>query len=71
MHLSAEKQASGEARYTDDMPRLEGETYAALVLSDRAHAKFTLDSSDVEMLEVKSASAADNVCLFYCSSLCL
>ena len=52
MHLSAEKQASGEARYTDDMPHLVGEMYAGLVLSDRAHAKFVLDFSDVEKLEV-------------------
>ena len=52
MHLSAEKQASGEARYTDDMPHLEGEMYAALVLSERSHAKFVLDSGDVEKLEV-------------------
>ena len=52
MHLSAEKQASGEAHYTDDMPRLEGELYAGLVLSERAHAKFVLDSGDVEKLKV-------------------
>ena len=58
MHLSAEKQASGEARYTDDMPRLEGEMYAALILSDRAHAKFVLDASDVEKLEVWSSSTS-------------
>ncbi|KAF8940224.1 hypothetical protein BGZ58_007350 [Dissophora ornata] len=37
--VSAIKQATGEAQYTDDMPKLHNELYGALVLSSRAHAK--------------------------------
>jgi xanthine dehydrogenase/oxidase len=38
-HLSGLKQATGEALYVDDIPKHESEKYAALVLSDRAHAR--------------------------------
>lgn len=38
-HLSALKQATGEAVYVDDMPRFENELYMALVMSSKAHAK--------------------------------
>lgn len=38
-HLSALKQATGEAEYVDDMPRQERELFGALVLSSKAHAK--------------------------------
>ncbi|XP_052058893.1 xanthine dehydrogenase/oxidase-like isoform X1 [Mytilus californianus] len=39
VHLSAMKQATGEAIYVDDMPSFEGELYLALVTSTQAHAK--------------------------------
>ncbi|KAJ1885101.1 hypothetical protein LPJ66_010290, partial [Kickxella alabastrina] len=38
-HLSALKQVTGEARYIDDMPALQGELYLGLVMSARAHAR--------------------------------
>lgn len=38
-HLSAMKQATGEAIYVDDMPSYEGELYLCLVTSQKAHAK--------------------------------
>ncbi|XP_071455101.1 xanthine dehydrogenase/oxidase-like [Hetaerina americana] len=38
-HLSAFKQATGEAVYCDDLPHLEDELYLSLVFSTRAHAK--------------------------------
>lgn len=38
-HLSALKQATGEAEYIDDMPPQHQELYGAMVLSSRAHAK--------------------------------
>ncbi|KAL0831376.1 hypothetical protein ABMA28_002200 [Loxostege sticticalis] len=38
-HLSAFKQATGEAIYFDDIPIAENELYLALVLSTKAHAK--------------------------------
>ncbi|MGN6231582.1 MAG: xanthine dehydrogenase molybdopterin binding subunit [Trinickia sp.] len=38
-HESAELHVSGEARYTDDLPELEGTLYAALGLSRHAHAR--------------------------------
>ncbi|KAI8348586.1 molybdopterin binding aldehyde oxidase/xanthine dehydrogenase [Mortierella sp. GBAus27b] len=37
--VSAVKQTTGEAIFTDDMPGLQNELYAALVLSTRSHAK--------------------------------
>lgn len=38
MHLSAVKQAAGEAVYCDDIPHFENELYLALVTSTKAHA---------------------------------
>lgn len=38
MHMSAFKQATGEAVYCDDMPKFREELYLALVLSTKAHA---------------------------------
>lgn len=39
VHLSGYKQATGEALYCDDIPKLRDELYLALVLSTKAHAK--------------------------------
>lgn len=39
VHLSAYKQATGEALYCDDIPKLKDELYLSLVLSTKAHAK--------------------------------
>ncbi|KAK2796441.1 hypothetical protein FQN50_009552 [Emmonsiellopsis sp. PD_5] len=38
-HVSALKQATGEAQYTDDIPVQRNELYGCLVLSSKAHAK--------------------------------
>ncbi|KAJ2794020.1 hypothetical protein H4S07_006877, partial [Coemansia furcata] len=38
-HLAALKQVTGEARYVDDMPALQGELHVGLVLATRAHAR--------------------------------
>lgn len=38
-HLAALKQTTGEAQYTDDIPRLANELSGCLVLSTKAHAK--------------------------------
>nr|P08793.1 RecName: Full=Xanthine dehydrogenase; Short=XD [Calliphora vicina] len=47
IHASALKQATGEAIYCDDMPRMENELYLALVLSTKAHAKIlSIDASE-------------------------
>lgn len=51
MHLSALSHATGEARYTDDIPKMAGELYAGLVLSTHAHANFTVDWSPALSLE--------------------
>ncbi|XP_061897581.1 xanthine dehydrogenase/oxidase isoform X2 [Entelurus aequoreus] len=49
MHLSALKQATGEAVYCDDMPLFEQELYLALVTSSKAHARIlSIDSSAAE-----------------------
>lgn len=53
MHLSALKQATGEALYIDDLPYMEREMYAGLVLSERAHATFTLDASSIDDMTVR------------------
>lgn len=45
MHKSALVQASGEARYVDDIPQQEGELHAGLVMSTHAHAKISVDWS--------------------------
>lgn len=47
VHASAFKQATGEAVYCDDMPKLDDELYLALVLSTRAHAKLiSIDATE-------------------------
>lgn len=47
IHVSAFKQATGEAIYCDDMPKWENELYLALVLSTKAHAKIlSIDPSE-------------------------
>ncbi|KAM7365749.1 hypothetical protein PAMP_016661 [Pampus punctatissimus] len=51
MHRSAISQATGEAVYTDDIPRTDGELFLALVTSSRAHAKIIgLDVSEALQL---------------------
>ncbi|CAJ1435375.1 unnamed protein product [Effrenium voratum] len=39
MHRSALPQCTGEAKYTDDMPKLPGTLHGVFVLSERPHAK--------------------------------
>ena len=51
MHMSATLQASGEARYTDDIPKQAGELYAGLVLSAHAHAEVSVDWAPALSLE--------------------
>lgn len=47
VHISAFKQATGEAVYCDDMPHFENELYLGLVLSTKAHAKLiSMDPTD-------------------------
>ncbi|KAL1969506.1 hypothetical protein VTN77DRAFT_8944 [Rasamsonia byssochlamydoides] len=45
-HVSALKQCTGEAQYTDDIPPQKNELYGCMVLSTKAHAKIL--SVDVE-----------------------
>ncbi|ELU12941.1 hypothetical protein CAPTEDRAFT_198744 [Capitella teleta] len=46
-HLSAKKQATGEAVYIDDIPKFENELYAAFVVSTKAHAELvSVDPSE-------------------------
>lgn len=46
IHLSALKQATGEAVYCDDMPCYENELHLALVTSTKAHALIKLVEKD-------------------------
>lgn len=46
-HSSGARQVTGEAVYTDDLPRLPNELQAALVTSKRAHAALlSIDTSE-------------------------
>ncbi|XP_076843941.1 xanthine dehydrogenase/oxidase isoform X2 [Brachyhypopomus gauderio] len=59
MHLSAMKQATGEAVYCDDIPCYENELYLALVTSSKPHAYIkSIDTSD--------AMAVPGVVTFVC-----
>ncbi|CAG7824794.1 unnamed protein product [Allacma fusca] len=61
-HLSALKQATGEAVYIDDIPRYEGELYLTLVLSTKAHAHIlSIDATEALKVEgvVEFFSAKD------------
>ncbi|KAF8539986.1 molybdopterin binding aldehyde oxidase/xanthine dehydrogenase [Trichophaea hybrida] len=45
-HVSAMKQVTGEAQYTDDIPKIANELIGCLVLSTKAHAKLlSVDNS--------------------------
>ncbi len=47
-HDSAHLHVSGEATYTDDIPEARGTLYAAIGMSDRAHARIkTIDLAKV------------------------
>ncbi|XP_074520488.1 aldehyde oxidase 5 [Halichoeres trimaculatus] len=47
MHQSALEQATGEAKYYDDLPSVQGELFIFMVTSSRAHAKIlNIDASD-------------------------
>uniref|UniRef100_A0A8D2LUU1 Xanthine dehydrogenase/oxidase n=1 Tax=Varanus komodoensis TaxID=61221 RepID=A0A8D2LUU1_VARKO len=49
VHLSAGKQASGEAVYCDDIPHYENELYLTLVTSTKAHAKIvSIDATEAQ-----------------------
>ncbi|VEN52953.1 unnamed protein product, partial [Callosobruchus maculatus] len=52
VHMSAFKQATGEAQYVDDLPQREGELYCSLVLSTKAHAK-VLNIDETEALKME------------------
>lgn len=58
VHASAFKQATGEAVYCDDMPRMENELYLALVLSTKAHAR-------IVSIDATEALAMEGVAAFY------
>lgn len=57
-HVSAFKQAAGEAIYCDDIPIAEGELYLAFVLSTKSHAKLI-------SVNAENALRNPNVCAFY------
>ncbi|XP_041834296.1 xanthine dehydrogenase/oxidase-like [Melanotaenia boesemani] len=51
MHLSAMKQATGEAIYCDDVPLYENELYLAVITSTKAHARIlSVNTSAAERL---------------------
>uniref|UniRef100_A0A8C7F7Y5 Xanthine dehydrogenase n=1 Tax=Oncorhynchus kisutch TaxID=8019 RepID=A0A8C7F7Y5_ONCKI len=51
MHLSALKQATGEAVYCDDIPLYENELYLCLITSTKAHATIqSIDTAEAESM---------------------
>ncbi|KAJ7379815.1 hypothetical protein OS493_012562 [Desmophyllum pertusum] len=62
-HLAAEKHATGEAIYCDDIPKYAGELYLGIVFSTRAHANIiAVDPSEALCLPgVKAYVSADDV----------
>ena len=54
-HKSANHQVDGTAQYTDDIPHIDGELYAGLVLSTKAHA-------DIVCIDASAALALEGVC---------
>ncbi|CAG8518867.1 9601_t:CDS:10 [Paraglomus occultum] len=62
-HISALKQVTGEAIYTDDTPKIHNELYGALVLSQKAHAKIlSINASEaLKQHGVKSFFSAKDV----------
>ncbi|XP_015125064.1 xanthine dehydrogenase-like, partial [Diachasma alloeum] len=60
VHTSAFKQTTGEALYCDDIPRIDGELYLALVLSTRPHAK-------IVRVDASKALALEGVIRFFCA----
>jgi xanthine dehydrogenase/oxidase len=62
-HVSAMKQVTGEAVYTDDIPSIQGEAYAAFVRSTKAHAKLiSVDATEALVQEgVYAFYTADDI----------
>ena len=58
-HASAEKQATGEAIYVDDIPRIKDEKYLAFVLSTKSHAK-------IENIDASHVLGLKGVIAFFC-----
>ena len=58
-HSSADKQASGEAIYVDDIPKIKGELHLGFVLSTKAHAK-------IQLIDGSQALQVPGVSAFYC-----
>uniref|UniRef100_A0A6Q2Z659 xanthine dehydrogenase n=1 Tax=Esox lucius TaxID=8010 RepID=A0A6Q2Z659_ESOLU len=51
MHLSAMKQATGEAIYCDDIPLYENELHLCLITSTKAHARIlSIDTSEADVM---------------------
>uniref|UniRef100_A0A8C9U8Q7 Aldehyde oxidase 5 n=1 Tax=Scleropages formosus TaxID=113540 RepID=A0A8C9U8Q7_SCLFO len=73
VHIAAFQQATGEAKYYDDLPAVSGELFVFMVTSTRAHAKIiSMDFS--EALRVPGAvtflSARDVQCTFRPLQVC-
>ena len=59
-HRSADKQATGEAIYIDDIPRMKNELHLAFVTSSKAHARL------VNIDATEALSSDEGVIAFYC-----
>nr|CAD7437878.1 unnamed protein product [Timema bartmani] len=60
VHKSAQKQATGEAVYCDDIPHYENELYLTLVLSSQAHAL-------IKSIDASKALEIDGTVAFFCA----
>ena len=59
-HRSADKQATGEAIYIDDIPRMKNELHLAFVTSSKAHARL------VNIDATEALSSDEGIIAFYC-----
>ena len=50
-------------RYVDDIPSIDGEAYAGLVMSECAHARFKVDASGLKEIEVCDTFMSPITCI--------
>ena len=53
-------------RYVDDIPSIDGEAYAGLVMSECAHARFKVDASGLKEIEVCDTFMSPITCICTC-----
>lgn len=71
MHRSAISHATGEAIYCDDMPKVDGELFLALVTSSRAYAKIMYWQKRNTLFYFCVLSSVRSLFSFVCACVCV